>query len=66
MQWGYLKKAITFLFIVNKIFFVRDYMPFRVNTNDSHQRDIKESIYCVKLLKKTKKKSYLVALLKET
>lgn len=38
MQCGYLKKAITSMFFVNKIF-VRDYMPFRVNTNDFHQRD---------------------------
>lgn len=51
MQCGYFKKKKEkksnnmFVFCDS---FVRDYMPFTVNTNASHQRDKK--IYCVKML----------------
>lgn len=51
------KKAITSLFFCEQDFFFRDYMPFRVKTNDSHQRDnIKKSILCQTVVKKTKSK----------
>lgn len=65
MQCGYLKKSnniVFWLFLL--FFFVRDYMPFRVKTNDSHQRDKHKKIYCVK--QKQTKKSCSVALRKET
>lgn len=65
MQCGYFKKkkkAITSLFVCDS--FVSDYMPFRVDTNASHQRD---DIFCVCQTvvreKKGKKKSHFVAFL---
>lgn len=66
-MWILQKKAITSLFFVNKNFLSEITCLFRVNTNDSHQRDdIKQKLLCQTVVKKKKKKSHFVALWKET
>lgn len=56
MQCGYFKKkAITSLFFVNKNFLSEITCLYRVNTNDSHQRDdIKQKLLCQTVVKKEK------------